>query len=169
MHREINGCWDMDEFYILLCTRVTLQYALKGQYASYTFIYISLACVVTISVNSVGALLVYYWGKSSDSSCCDIHWISNTFSGFVMKSYCFAQKMADMHFVCGHANWNSWEAHCLYTEQYPQHRTPSHKLFTKFTSNWVNLGPFAPWLLDNRRPQWIQTPNLKVCILWRVD
>jgi hypothetical protein len=78
IHSEINGCSDMGKFCILLVTGVTLQCTPKGQCASYTFIYISLACVVTSSVNSVDTLLIYYWGKSSDNWCCDTHWISNT-------------------------------------------------------------------------------------------
>jgi hypothetical protein len=48
-------------FTYLLDTRIKLQYVLReGHYARCTFIYFSFVCVVTVSVDSVYALFMYY-------------------------------------------------------------------------------------------------------------
>jgi hypothetical protein len=58
-----------------------------------------------------------------------------------MESLYSFREMASMKFMYGRANGNFWEARNLNTEHYPQHRKPSRKLFTNFTSDWANQGP----------------------------
>jgi hypothetical protein len=86
-----------------------------------------------------------------------------------MESYYSAQEMADMHFTYGCANGNSQEARCFYTEHYPQHRIPSHKWFTTFHQRLSKYGSFASRASDRRRPRSVQTPEMEVHILRKVE
>jgi hypothetical protein len=81
----------------------------------------------------------YYLGKRSDTGCC----ITYQISAFVMEYLLSSREMASMNFMHSHANGNFREARNLYTEHYPQHRKPSRKLFTNFTSDWANQDPLV--------------------------
>jgi hypothetical protein len=114
----------MDELRISL-DATTLHCAWRQcQWAPCTFAYISLACVVTASVDSDQ-------GNRSGSCCCHVQSVSNLFSGFVTKSYYPVLEVVHVNSMCGCANGNSLEAHRLRTEYYPQRKILAYKVFSK--------------------------------------
>jgi hypothetical protein len=124
---------------------------------------------VTVSGGSVDVLLPYYEGERIDIRFCDIHLILNLLSGFVMESYFWARKMADMHFMYDRSSGNSREARLLYADHYPQRRIRAHKLFTKLHQRLSESGSFAPGTSDRGRPWSVRLPDIEVTISKKVE
>jgi hypothetical protein len=89
-----------------------------------------------------------------------------------MEFYYSASETTDMDFMYDRASGNFREARPLYSEQYPQRRIPSHKLFTELHQRLSESGSFSPRASTRGRPRLprpVQTPDMEVRVLRRVE
>lgn len=78
-------------------------------------------------------------------------------------------EMADMHFVYGLANGNSYEARRIYQQKYPRRLVPCAETFTNIHRRLAETGTFERNKNTLGRPQTIRTPELEEAVLQLID
>ena len=86
----------------------------------------------------------------------------------IMVNYTNAE-MADMHFVYGLANGNSYEARRIYQQRYPRRLVPCAETFSNIHRRLAETGTFKRNRNTPGKPQTVRTPELEEAVLQIID
>ena len=79
------------------------------------------------------------------------------------------EEMTDMLLVYGYCQGNSLQSCRVYSERFPNRRTPNHKTFAEVERRLRETGSFAPVSINYGRVRTVRTPEVEEDILDRIE